>query len=215
MMHKYIEYNATYFETDQAQGIILPYIKYNDKGEEDYEKGRELEFIGILPKEDVYSYVDKLDIEELKEIDQNQEEVNNDLNISLSLPRFSYSFDLEDFKNVLIEMGIKSAFSDIEADFTNMMTRENMKKSKVENLYVDTAIHKTYIDLNEKGTKAAAVTFFGLSKATAIMKEPRIITLTFNKPFAYMIRDKETREMLFFGVVNEPNLWEKETCEES
>ena len=76
------------------------------------------------------------------------------------------------------------------------------------------AIHKTHIDLNENGTKAAAVTYFGMFKNTSIEpKEKEIINIEFNKPFIYIIRDPKTNEMLFFGVVYEPNKWIDSTCE--
>ena len=88
-----------------------------------------------------------------------------------------------------------------------------MKKSDMDdNLYVGTTIHKTYIDLNEKGTKAAAVTFFGIDSYAALPQDKEIVNIEFNRPFVYMIRDAKTKEMLFFGAVYEPNLWDGKTC---
>jgi serpin B len=81
-----------------------------------------------------------------------------------------------------------------------------------ERLYVSTAVHKTYIDLNEKGTKAAAVTYFGIESYNSMEPEKKQKEIKFNKPFIYMIRDKKTKEMLFFGVVEEPNKWKGQTC---
>ncbi len=214
MMHKFIENNATYFETKNAEGIILPYKTYDEKGEENYHEGVSLEFVGILPKKDAFSYVENLTTKELEDIDKNIQAANDDLNIRLSLPRFEYEFNLAKFKEVLISMGMKSMFSKEEADFSHIISRENLKALGSENLYINTAIHKTYIKLNETGTKAAAVTYFGFAEATAIMKQPKVITLNFNKSFVYMIRDSETKEILFFGVVDEPNKWEKKTCKE-
>ena len=90
-----------------------------------------------------------------------------------------------------------------------------MKKYNMDNLYINTAIHKTYIELNEAGTKAAAVTFFGFEKATSV-REPHYdtINLELDKSFIYIIRDKNTKDILFVGVVNEPNEWKGSTCEE-
>ena len=87
------------------------------------------------------------------------------------------------------------------------------EKSK-DQLYVSTAIHMTHISLNEKGTKAAAVTYFGIEKATAFMGEKEYIDIEFNKPFMYMIRDTKSHEILFFGVVESPNEWKGNTCSE-
>lgn len=214
MMHKYVEERASYFTTKNAEGIILPYEQYDEKGEKSYKEGVQLEFVGILPKEDAFSYVENLTINELQEIDKNNQSIDDDLNVRLSLPAFEYAFNLTKFKEVLMSMGLKSMFSKEQADFTNIISRENLTALGSENLYMNAAIHKTYIKLNETGTKAAAVTYFGFKDATAIMKQPKIVTLNFNKSFAYMIRDSKTKEILFFGVVNEPNKWEKKTCKD-
>ena len=67
--------------------------------------------------------------------------------------------------------------------------------------------------MNEKGTKAAAVTAFITGETSAMeTKEPEIVKVEFNKPFVYIIRDKASKEMLFFGVVYEPLKWSGSTC---
>ena len=130
------------------------------------------------------------------------------------LPKYEYK--LEEFADVLNEMGIEDAFSAQKADFSKIISKENVKKlaEDAENIYVSTAIHQTYIDLNEKGTKAAAVTFFGVNYATSAVdpERPVVKIVTFDKPFVYMIRDSKTKEVLFFGVVETPNKWEGSTC---
>ena len=214
MMHKKFEFNASYFETENAKGVVLPYATYDEKGEEVYgsKDGKRLEFIAILPNGKASDYVEKLTTEELKAIDENKKNVNSKLNLELALPRFSYSFDLKNFMKVLQTMGIKDVFDPNNADLTGLMTKENMGKIGADNLYVGTAVHKTYIDLNEKGTRAAAVTYFGIDKNAAMLDEPEIVKVTFDKPFVYMIRDVATKEVLFFGVVKEPTLWKGSTC---
>ena len=77
--------------------------------------------------------------------------------------------------------------------------------------YVSQAIHKTYIELDEKGTKAAAASGFVISKNAA--EEEEITHIEFNKPFAYIIRDKKSNEILFFGMMYEPNKWEGSNCD--
>ena len=214
MMNQTFEGGTSYFETSNSKGIIIPYLGYDKNGKEDYEKGKQLEFIGILPNKNINDFVESLTEEELEEIDSKKELADEKLNINLYLPRFSYDFELENFSEILKVMGIKEVFNMNKADLTNMMTREEMQKNNIDNLYVSTAVHKTHIELNEMGTKAAAVTFFGIDKNSAIMQEPKKVTIKFNKPFLYIIRDKETKEMLFFGVVKKPNIWEKTTCKE-
>lgn len=200
MMHKtYAGEDYKYFINDSEKGVILPYK--ND-----------LEFVGIIPSNSVSDYINNLSNEKLDNIQSSIKSSSNDVRLILSLPRFSYSFDLKNFKGILKSIGIKDAFLSSAADFTKIITKENMNNTDINNLYVGEAIHKTYIDLNEKGTKAAAVTYFGMFKNTAIREDYDIVEIEFNKPFIYMIRDKETKEMLFFGVVYEPNIWKGSTC---
>ena len=201
-----------YLENDNAKGIIIPYDRYDEEGEREPTNGNNLEFIGILPNKDIDNYIDNLTNEEIDNLLKTEKKASDKLHINLSLPRFRYDYEIDGFIDVLKNLGIKDAFDENKADFTNIMERNE----EIRNLYVGTAIHKTHIDLNEKGTKAAAVTFFGLMKATSayVPEEPEIINIEFNKPFIYIIRDARTKEMLFFGVVYEPNKWEGSTCEE-
>ena len=212
MMHKELEYEGyKYLENDNATGVIIPYKNYNSKtGKEDYGNGNKLEFIGILPNDNVENYINKLTDEELNNLISSAKEANDNFQINLSIPRFKYDYDLKEFKKVLMSLGIKDAFDEIKADFTNIAK----KSEAIENLYIGEAIHKTHIDLNEKGTKAAAITYLGMFKATGVLKEKKHIDISFNKPFIYIIRDNKTNEMLFFGVVYEPNKWTGSTCSE-
>lgn len=200
MMRNSIKSYASYFDTDYETGVILPYHYYDKKtGEIDYSKDSELEFIGILPKTDIDSYIDKLDKNVIKEIYDNKKTSGDDLTINLKLPRFSYSFDYSKFKDGLKEMGLNSMFSS-SADFSNIISSEQVS--------VGEAVHKTFIELNEKGTKAAAVTYFSLEKSS-IELEKREVDITFDRPFIYMIKYKD--EIVFFGVVYQPEEWTDKT----
>lgn len=197
MMHQTYKYDAKYLKNDDIEGIILPY-ETNDKSE--------LEFIAILPKDGVNNYVNNLTEEKLNNITKDAKEATSKLHINLSLPRFTYSYEVEDFIDVLKKLGIKEAFDKDLANFKKMIELD-------ENVYVGEAIHKTKIELNEKGTKAAAVTYFGMFKATGMIeKDFEEVNIIFNKPFIYMIREKMTNEILFFGEVMEPNIWKGTTC---
>ena len=207
-------YADQYFEIDGAKGVVLKYFSYDENGEklyENQEKGTQLEFVGILPDGNAKDFVSGLTKEKLDSIDKNYKDIS-DKDFHLGLPRFKYEFKLEDFMDVLITMGIKDVFSPLGADLTNIIARDDFKKMNAENLYVSTAIHQTYIDLNEKGTRAAAITYFGVDKAGMAPMERERIELIFNKPFVYMIRDSKTKEILFFGVVETPNEWKGSTC---
>ena len=206
MMHdSYKHFSYKYLENDNAKGIIIPYKKYDKTGKEDYENGNNLEFIAILPNGDVDEYISNITNDELNDLFSHAKEANSDYEIRLSLPRFKYDYTLLEFKNILNNL----AFNDKLADFSNIID----KNDKINNLYVNQAIHKTHIDLNEKGTKAAAVTYFGMSYS-AMMEQPEYVNIIFDKPFIYIIKDSKTNEMLFFGAVYEPNEWKGSTCSE-
>lgn len=202
MMHNEYEGGASYIESDKAKGIVIP-----------YEDETNLEYIAIKPNDNIDQYINSFNKEELDKLLNNKTNADSKTYIQLSLPRYSYSYSLDEFQGVLSKMGMDIAFDAEKADFTKMMTKDNMIKSNAGNLYVGKAVHKTYIDLNEVGTKAAAVTFFGVYKNTSIdNKQPKIINIDFDKSFLYLIREKTTNEVLFVGVVNTPNEWKGTTC---
>lgn len=211
MMHKELEdEESKYLKNDNASGVIIPYKKYNrETGEEELDNDNTLEFIGILPKDDIDNYINSLTDKELNSLLSSEKKPNDSLSINLSLPRFKYDYEIDDFIDVLKNLGINGAFDKENADFSNIIPKN------IVSLYVGEAIHKTHIDLNEKGTKAAAITYFGMFKNSMISKEKEIINIEFNKPFIYIIRDKLTKEILFFGVVYEPNIWNGSTCSEN
>ena len=210
MMHAIFKYGGTkYLKNDNATGIIIPYKKYNSNtGKEDIDNGNNLEFIAILPNDSVNNYINNLTSEELDDLLLSAEEASDKLTIYLSLPRFKYDYKLDNFIDILKEMGIKEVFDSEKADLTNIIERNETTG----NIYVGEAIHKTHIDLNEKGTKAAAVTYFGVFSNGALQEEKRKVNIIFNKQFIYMIRDSQTKEILFFGTVYEPNTWNGSTC---
>ena len=211
-----------YIKENDVEGIVLPYKKVNGSNVE-------LEFIGLIPTGDLDSYINNNLEKDLKNMNSlikvpKEGEVDE---VRLNLPRFTYDSEIKSnsnpnlFKTLLQNMGIRKAFipagyygDKTAAEFENMADIKAMiaKDPSITGLYVGTAVHKTHIELMEKGTKAAAVTFFGIDAANAMPKEKKYIDIKFDKPFIYLIREKNTNEMLFFGVVYEPNLWKGSTC---
>ena len=203
MMHKtYKDTNYRYFENDDANGIIIPYQKEENSN-------IQLEFVGILPNNSIDDYIKNLTKEKIDNIDNNLKYASEKLHINLSLPRFKYDYEAsDDFIKVLKGLGINEAFNPNTANFKKMIEIE-------ENVYVGEAIHKTHVELNEVGTKAAAITYFGMFKNSAVMEPEKFetIDIRFDKPFMYMIREANTKEILFFGSVYEPNTWKGSTCD--
>ena len=209
MMHNSL--NTDYLKTKDEIGIVLPYNSYTSSGKVDYddkEDSIKLEFVAIMPlKKDIRNYINDLNEKKFNEIINGFKTTTNNQEIVLSIPRFEYDFDNKHFMYDLMDLGIKDVFNPELSDLSRMK-----KSNNIDRLYVSEAIHMTHISLNEKGTKAAAVTYFGVDKATALEDKKEKIDITFNNPFMYMIRDSKTKEILFFGVVENPNEWKGSTC---
>ena len=89
----------------------------------------------------------------------------------------------------------------------NDLFTDNADLSKIsDDLYVSNAIKKTFIDLNEKGTKASASTGIILNNYSAVEENHDLI---FNKPFIYIIKEKHEDNIWFIGVVNSPTEYEE------
>ena len=97
-------------------------------------------------------------------------------------------------------MGMKKAF-DKDADFFKMLDPETINPDLI--LYIGSVIQKTHIELDENGTKAAAVTIIDMKCETTSVREPeprkRVIL---DRPFAFAIMDTETGTPVFAGIVN-------------
>lgn len=106
--------------------------------------------------------------------------------IDLSMPKFKIEYATS-LNEILKETGINKAFSG-EAEFEKMFDSGNM--------WITDTIHKTYINVDEEGTEAAAVTGIGMA-GSALPPEP--IVVKYNKPFTFVIKDKAHNEILFIG----------------
>ena len=102
-----------------------------------------------------------------------------------------------EFDNSLIEcfwkLGIKKALTD-NAEFFNVVNDTQLK--------IDNAIHHAKIDIDEKGTTAAAVTEITMLETTAMPGPPRIVHFNANRPFVFVIRDVKSNVTLFAGAMN-------------
>ena len=93
---------------------------------------------------------------------------------------------------VFKKLGVNLAFGN-EADFSNISDTP---------LHISDAIHKTYIELDENGTKAAAVTAITMDLTSAMVEQTPVKELVFNRPFVYMIVSTDDKLPVFVGVVN-------------
>jgi len=113
----------------------------------------------------------------------------------LFLPKFGTGTRAS-LKEMLIAMGMPLAFGS-SADFSGMTTEDR--------LHIGMVVHQANIDVDERGTEAAAATAVGMDTGGCTGPQPRVVrTFRVNKPFVYFIRDLQTGAILFMGRVTDP-----------
>lgn len=120
-------------------------------------------------------------------------------NGSLTLPKFKLK-DEHDLISPLVALGMGDAFDADTANFLGMA----VPRTRDENFYISKAFQKANVEVNEEGTKAAAVTVVEVS-AQASSAPTRVIEMNLNRPFMYMIVDQDTQQILFMGSVYDPS----------
>jgi serpin B len=112
--------------------------------------------------------------------------------VNLSLPKFTTDFGMS-LKNTLASLGIKRAFGG----------KAQLGGISDEALYISDVVQKTYINVNEKGTEAAAVTMAVAGLLS--MRPSKIEVITFDRPFIYAIIKDNGNQVMFAGKVGNPN----------
>lgn len=170
-----------YYECKGIEAFLCPY------------KNPRYAFVGILPAGGANDFVKDMDADKLQKIlsDDNKIEAET----YAYMPEFKYDTEVQ-LGKLVQEMGMKDAFSESDANFRKMADF-----SADANIWINSAIHKTHIEVDHKGTKAAAATAIGSCFNESIdISEPHYIKL--DRPFVYMIYDTEMQLPLFFGTVN-------------
>ena len=168
-----------YMENEQFQAVQLPY------------GDGEMSMKVFLPKEDT-------NLEEFKKLltNENWNAWNKEFNEregTLLLPKFQLEYETL-LNDALKKLGMGNAFED-NADFSKMIIEgDPLKISKVK--------QKTFIDVNEEGTEAAAVTSIEVVLASAPIDDSFIMEV--NRPFFFTITDDETDAILFMGSISNP-----------
>lgn len=170
MMH-IDESSFPYFHNDIFQAIDLPY-------------GDSIFSMSVfLPKDgyDVNDIVDELSAEHWAAWTN----AFTPQNVELFLPKFKMEYEAK-LKENLKAMGMPSAF-DFRADFSNMIDGGGVA--------IDEVIHKTFVEVSEQGTEAAAVTVVVIEENSA----PLVPQMKVDRPFFFVIRDQATNSILFMG----------------
>ncbi|MFW5758889.1 MAG: serpin family protein [Bacteroidota bacterium] len=136
--------------------------------------------------DDFYNKFTRQTWQEITESFQNQE---NWVPVQVQLPKFSFEYE-KTLNKILKKMGMADAFSERLADLSGISEEE---------LYVNFVKQNTFIDVNEEGTEAAAVTTIGINTEST---GPVFFA---NKPFIFAIRERTTNTLLFMGSVVNPN----------
>lgn len=114
--------------------------------------------------------------------------------VSAVIPEFKSEYTAQNMKSVLQDMGIQSLFSAGDCNLSAMGKSEGG-----DGLYVSDVLHKTFIELNREGTRAAAVT--GLVMKATSMEPEKVYEVRLDRPFVYAILDQGSMTPIFMGIV--------------
>ena len=166
----------------------------NTTGFMKYYDGGRYAFVGLLPQEGVSleDYIAGLTGSKLHAL-LNDHQYGE---VEAAIPRFKASSTL-DLSPVLKAMGVNDAFDVARADLRAMGGAPN------DQLHIGVVLQKTYLELDENGTKAAAVTAIEAAAGAAAPSEVHRVVL--DRPFVYMIVDTHANLPLFLGTVTTMN----------
>jgi serpin B len=171
-----------YYETDQFQAIKLPY--------------------GKTPRLGMYLFLPKkssslADLETTLTAEHWQQWMTQFRmrQGSIQMPRFKLEYEVE-LKRALSALGMGVAFDGATANFGGISSLATK---------IDQVKHKTFVEVNEEGTEAAAATSIGI-RATSAMPVNEPFRLVVDRPFFCAIQDNQTGTILFMGAIVDPKL---------
>lgn len=169
---------SRYLEDENATGFIK------------YYSGGKYAFVALLPNKgvSVSEYLSSLDGASLSVLLSGADSVT----VNAAIPKFEVEYDTE-MSNILMNMGMTDAFDPSSADFSGL------GDSDYGNVYISRVIHKTYIEVGEKGTKAGAATIVEVKNECAAPMETKSVIL--DRPFVYMLIDCENNVPFFIGTL--------------
>ncbi len=171
------EKDFRYAENDELQILELPY------------QGNEVSMLVLLPKDNngLQDLEKSLSLENLAAWKSSL--LNQTINVSI--PKFKLE-TMYGLNGVLSAMGMPTAFNADLADLSGITEEEQ--------LFIQAALHKAFVEVNEEGTEAAAAT--GVVVGTTSLREYPVFKA--DHPFIFIIQDTETDNILFIGRVANP-----------
>ena len=167
-----------YLEDGNATGFVKYYAD------------RTYAFVALLPNEDVCleEYAASLTGEHLNQLLADSQNIM----VNAAIPKFQCEFSTE-MREVLKSMGVTDAFNSSLADFSRL------GHSDQGNIFINRVLHKTYIAVDEKGTKAGAATVVETFDTAALIDSKSV---RLDRPFVYMLIDCRDNLPVFIGALN-------------
>ena len=169
--------DSKYFETDNSIGFSKYYL------------GEDFEFIGILPNKEICDENGNFDISDI-DIQAFLDSKTMDYDVMYKMPKFKIETKNE-LKNALMSNGLEILFDPTQINLTNLS----------DSIVISDIIQKTYIEVNEKGTEAAAVTDVEIKTTSSMPEEKELKEVILDRPFMFMIYDNVNKEILFIGKI--------------
>ncbi len=170
---------------EQTVAVSMPYV------------GDDIELVAMMPADadDFGQWAAGLDREYFDQVLESMSRRD----VALHFPRFESGSDLR-LAELLRTMGMVDAFDECDADFRGITGVEPCIPDR--SIYIDEIFHKSFVDIDEAGTEAAAATAVVMMRVTAVGPEPP--TVRFDRPFYYFIHDRPSGAILFAGRLLDP-----------
>ncbi|XP_014448404.1 serpin B6 [Tupaia chinensis] len=179
MMYMKSTFKMTHVGEISTTILVLPYVS------------QELNMVIMLPDENTELKTVEEEITYEKFLDWTRDDMMDEEEVKVFLPRFKLEENY-DMGAVLRRLGMTDAFEQGSADFSGMSSRRDLFLSKV--------VHKSFVEVNEEGTEAAAAT-----AAVIMLLCARIIpSFRADRPFLFFIREQQTNGILFVGRFSSP-----------
>ncbi|XP_075387722.1 leukocyte elastase inhibitor [Tenrec ecaudatus] len=183
MMHQKNKYPFGYIQELKCRVLELPY------------EGNDLSMVILLPDDieddstGLRKIEEQLTLEKLNEWTSPENLSRVEVNVSLPKFKLEENYNLNSY---LAQLGLQDLFSSNKADLSGM--------SGVKDLYISKIIHKSFVEINEEGTEAAAATA-GIATFCMLLPEE---TFEADHPFLFFIRHNTSKSVLFLGRFSSP-----------
>lgn len=173
---------AGFFSYAQHQNYDALQIPYSTKN---------YSMLILLPKDisgifNLEKTLDSINVENiLNELKKNE--------VCLALPKFKFEYEIQNLKSLLQQLGVLQAFDESGAEFSGLINSPSNK-----NIFLSDVLQKTFVEVNEEGTEAAATTLIKVNSFTR-GSHPDPIYFRADHPFLFFIIENNTKCILFMG----------------